>query len=81
MTTQRPLKIERSQDGKIVRVIVEERTPSWLPYLGRETVQQREYEGRWRIASWEWLEMPHRTIVGDRMSFQLDAWAKYHHAD
>ena len=25
---------------------------------------------------WDWLELPDKTNVGDRLSFQLDAWKR-----
>ena len=25
---------------------------------------------------WNWLELPDKTLVGDRLSFQLDAWMR-----
>ena len=35
-----------------------------------------KFEAQKQIVSgyWDWLELPNKIIVPDRMSFQLDAW-------
>ena len=71
----RLLRIEKSENGKPV-VVVEESRTSGFWWWEKEVKKETKYlvSGERVRGFWKWLKLPDLILVGDSMSFQLNAW-------
>lgn len=58
------------RDEKDRPILITEQTWFWFWKVKREFLAQDHYVSKY----YQWVELPNKTIVGDRLSFQLDSW-------
>ena len=62
--------ISREVIGKEILIVTETKVLFW------KKIRKFKSQGKYLPDYWKWVEMPDRLLVGDRISFQLDVWAR-----
>ena len=67
----------KKENSKNLMIIETETVRSFLGFKLKPTIRifiaNREFPREY----WNWVEMPNKTLISDRLSFQLDEWLKF----
>ncbi len=65
------------ENGKGMMTIETETQRSFLGIKLKPTKRTFIANKEYPKGYWNWVELPNKTLVGDRLSFQLDEWLKF----
>jgi len=67
----------KKENSKNLMTIETETERSFLGFKLKSTVRIFIANREFPKGYWNWVEMPNKTLVGDRLSFQLNEWLKF----